>query len=370
MDIKNIRKQTGLSQKKFAEKIGVPVRTLQGWEQGYRNPPDYIMNMINSVLSRNDLVDQYGNNTNFSDFIMSDMTTKGLLGRWADIVYEDVICALKKCYMKTNNMDAYDVNVTDIMFDEAENKIKYLTPVFEDVLNTDISGIEDIFIAIYGVTSDEVYAMRIFLKDNAKRNSSGWDADHMWNDCCYDKRLRVILMGNTASTYVASICKNNIPDDYNDNKDAENVSANNIDIRFHTDFIKQNDLINCKIVFQSYSDIECTKLIDGSRFETTLTDCLGWVHYQIPVIYENDTTYIQLDLMNEYDTIFDTFYFMFKKAYQKHPENPNLFVVEDGWIYELHPRTKIQRQRSFKQILDERTYRTHIIIQTHVNYCE
>lgn len=37
-DIAGIRKKTGLSQSRFAELLGVSVRTLQDWEQGRRAP--------------------------------------------------------------------------------------------------------------------------------------------------------------------------------------------------------------------------------------------------------------------------------------------------------------------------------------------
>lgn len=37
-DVSKIRKKTGLSQARFAELLGVSVRTLQDWEQGRRAP--------------------------------------------------------------------------------------------------------------------------------------------------------------------------------------------------------------------------------------------------------------------------------------------------------------------------------------------
>lgn len=37
-DIRKIREKTGLSQSRFAELLGVSVRTLQDWEQGRRAP--------------------------------------------------------------------------------------------------------------------------------------------------------------------------------------------------------------------------------------------------------------------------------------------------------------------------------------------
>lgn len=37
-DVASVRKKTGLSQSRFAELLGVSVRTLQDWEQGRRAP--------------------------------------------------------------------------------------------------------------------------------------------------------------------------------------------------------------------------------------------------------------------------------------------------------------------------------------------
>ncbi|MGI6270562.1 MAG: helix-turn-helix domain-containing protein [Candidatus Howiella sp.] len=50
MSIKELRKETGMSQSKFAEKFEIPVRTLQKWEIGERTPPSYINKMIEKIL--------------------------------------------------------------------------------------------------------------------------------------------------------------------------------------------------------------------------------------------------------------------------------------------------------------------------------
>jgi len=47
MKIKEFRKETGLSQTKFAEKYGFNLRTLQDWEQERCNPPEYVIQMLN-----------------------------------------------------------------------------------------------------------------------------------------------------------------------------------------------------------------------------------------------------------------------------------------------------------------------------------
>jgi len=37
-DVKSIREHIGFSQSKFANLIGVSIRTIQNWEQGHRHP--------------------------------------------------------------------------------------------------------------------------------------------------------------------------------------------------------------------------------------------------------------------------------------------------------------------------------------------
>lgn len=48
--IKKLREKTGLSQRKFAEELGIPVRTIQEWEQGRSRPPAYVINMIKKII--------------------------------------------------------------------------------------------------------------------------------------------------------------------------------------------------------------------------------------------------------------------------------------------------------------------------------
>ena len=44
--IKDIRKQTGMSQKQFAETYGIPISTLRKWEQGEASPPQYVLRLL------------------------------------------------------------------------------------------------------------------------------------------------------------------------------------------------------------------------------------------------------------------------------------------------------------------------------------
>lgn len=131
-------------------------------------------------------------NINFSDSILSDMTIKKLLIKWTELIKFDISYGLYKYYMKTHNIDRGDKNFVITLFNEISTKISFLTPVLEDLVNKNIHGIEDIFIAIYGVDSNEVYILRDFFKLNDKVNT--WDEDYMWNDCNSDKRMLEILV--------------------------------------------------------------------------------------------------------------------------------------------------------------------------------
>ena len=48
--IRDIRKKTGLTQKAFAEYFGIPLSTLQKWEQREMTPPDYVVNLISRSI--------------------------------------------------------------------------------------------------------------------------------------------------------------------------------------------------------------------------------------------------------------------------------------------------------------------------------
>ena len=48
--LKQLRKKTGLSQSKFSAKFGIPVRTLQQWEQGISAPPEYLVRMMAYIM--------------------------------------------------------------------------------------------------------------------------------------------------------------------------------------------------------------------------------------------------------------------------------------------------------------------------------
>lgn len=44
--IKELRESTGEKRVQFAKHVGIPIRTIDDWENGRRIPPDYIPRMI------------------------------------------------------------------------------------------------------------------------------------------------------------------------------------------------------------------------------------------------------------------------------------------------------------------------------------
>jgi len=50
MDIKQIRKLTGLSQAKFGEQYGIPKRTIEDWEREIRTPPEYVVKLLERAV--------------------------------------------------------------------------------------------------------------------------------------------------------------------------------------------------------------------------------------------------------------------------------------------------------------------------------
>ena len=51
-----LRKETGLSQKKFAAVFEIPAGSYAHWEQGLVAPPDYVYNMMVDKLKQEGLI--------------------------------------------------------------------------------------------------------------------------------------------------------------------------------------------------------------------------------------------------------------------------------------------------------------------------
>lgn len=52
MDIKAIRQLHGLSQRALSDLTGIPLRTIENWETGKRNPPEYVVRLLEFYLDK------------------------------------------------------------------------------------------------------------------------------------------------------------------------------------------------------------------------------------------------------------------------------------------------------------------------------
>lgn len=50
MTIKEIRALSGLSAQKFGDKYKIPLRTMQNWEEGRRQAPEYVIDLLERVV--------------------------------------------------------------------------------------------------------------------------------------------------------------------------------------------------------------------------------------------------------------------------------------------------------------------------------
>ena len=44
--IVGLRAETGMNRREFSEHFGIPLRTVEDWESGRRNPPSYIPRLL------------------------------------------------------------------------------------------------------------------------------------------------------------------------------------------------------------------------------------------------------------------------------------------------------------------------------------
>jgi transcriptional regulator with XRE-family HTH domain len=57
MNIREMRIRLGDTQSEFAARYNIPFRTIQNWETGMRNPPEYIMNLLEQRI-KEDLINR------------------------------------------------------------------------------------------------------------------------------------------------------------------------------------------------------------------------------------------------------------------------------------------------------------------------
>ena len=53
-EIKALRESTGLTQRAFAELLGIPKRSIENWESEVSKPPEYLIRLIRFYLDHRD----------------------------------------------------------------------------------------------------------------------------------------------------------------------------------------------------------------------------------------------------------------------------------------------------------------------------
>lgn len=56
MNVRELRTATGMTQKVFADYFHIPLRTLQNWEGGQRNAPEYLVKLIEYKLKMEGII--------------------------------------------------------------------------------------------------------------------------------------------------------------------------------------------------------------------------------------------------------------------------------------------------------------------------
>lgn len=98
MTIKEIRQLTGLSAQKFGDKYGIPLRTIQNWEGGQRQAPEYIVKLLERVVKE----DMEDNGMNEIAILMADRCSEKEAKRY-----------LEKGTMIWDNFDEYIQSLKD-----------------------------------------------------------------------------------------------------------------------------------------------------------------------------------------------------------------------------------------------------------------
>lgn len=144
VEIREIRRKTGLSQAKFSEKYGIPKRSIENWEQCTRSAPQYVLNLLKFRVEQETDVkmkgydimkkiiiksekeihyeDDYLNNTENDDFQASCGDDEG-------VDFDEIAVEISEIQEEINNSDSEDKNIENWRFIYAEkhpdNKKRY-----------------------------------------------------------------------------------------------------------------------------------------------------------------------------------------------------------------------------------------------------
>lgn len=104
----------------------------------------------------------------------------------------------------------------------------------------------------------------------------------------------------------------------NQNTDLAGLSfPRRIGVRFHHDYIKNYSMIGKRVVWDAFEDDSFEKKLGPKFHHDDLVGRDGWARYMFEGIFDNDVSYLRLQIINpESDTLIKQFFFKFTKSYQ------------------------------------------------------
>jgi len=91
--IKEVRKQAGLTQKDLSNLYGIPKRTIEEWDRGAYEPPEYVANLLIDRIKADFLYDHSEKKKD-----LSAPKTKVFLDNFGKPLKEPVLSAVMKAY--------------------------------------------------------------------------------------------------------------------------------------------------------------------------------------------------------------------------------------------------------------------------------
>lgn len=147
MDIKAFREHTRMSQRQFAEYLGIPLGTIRNWEQGISSPPEYVISMIFTSLRRDKMIN------------VETIKFMRMMDELAALT-EDGIEPFK---------NATQENSSDKLFYDGTKQYENNSyPVVQDSCVIDDAGYEHHDIISYYDTDKSEYTVRVFFDEYTK----------------------------------------------------------------------------------------------------------------------------------------------------------------------------------------------------------
>lgn len=119
MKINEIRTLTGLSRVRFAERYGIPLRTVEDWESGRSTPPEYIVPLLERAVR-----EDFGQRPIL--YYVTELNPKGLVEE------ENTLLVTKNIYKaKSVARDAAYINERDKTGEKVEIRV-YVNDIEEE----------------------------------------------------------------------------------------------------------------------------------------------------------------------------------------------------------------------------------------------